>query len=293
MPSNNSKKIFPFVLAFLLAGTACSQPATPPPATDLPLANTETVAQPTSMPEPTESAAAPAFQGIPVSFGSLSLVLPEGLASGASGMQVERVEPSDDMPPWGITPGNIQLDLSGYILQDKFHQPRIYVYPAPDYAAMYQPAADNITRLNNAMQGSTENLPTILFFNAGQVFASNLQTIDFQNGSGVRFVTEYAQFYAPVNNHDMFYNFQGLTSDGQYYIVAILPVTSPLVAEDSDPAAAVPTGGVALPDYNDANADWTGYYAAAMALLNGAAPDTFNPTLGQLDTLIASIQIAP
>ncbi len=281
------KNVIPFILALLLALTACTLPATSPPASDIPSANSEAVAQPTSMPEATESPAA-AFEGTPISFKSLSLVLPEGLASGASGMQVEPAE-GEDLPPWENMPGHIQLVLDGYALQDKFHQPQILVYPAQTYADLY--GSDNFDLLTSAMQGSSQ-IPYIVFFNAAPVFSSNVQKLDFQNGSGVRFLTEYAQYAAPVNNHDMFYNFQGLTSDGQYYIIAILPVSSPLLAENSDPAAALPGGGVAFPGYNDPNADWNGYYAAVTALLNGAAADSFNPTLGQLDTLIASIHIS-
>jgi hypothetical protein len=60
------------------------------------------------------------------------------------------------------------------------------------------------------------------FFNAAQVFASNIKVISFQNGKGVRFLTEYAQHAASANNHNLFYYFQGLTGDGAYYIIAIL-----------------------------------------------------------------------
>ena len=67
-------------------------------------------------------------------------------------------------------------------------------------------------------------LPTVPFFNAQQAFASNIQILSFQNGRGVRFLTEYAQYPVSANNQDLFYHFQGLTSDGAYYIIAILPI---------------------------------------------------------------------
>lgn len=124
------------------------------------------------------------------------------------------------------------------------------------------------------------------------VFASNIQVVTFQNGQGVRSLAEYGQYPAPANNTDLFYHFQGLTSDGAYYIIAILPITAPGLAETSDAARTISIGGVAYPDMGDANADWLGYYAAAANLLNATAPEAFTPTLTQLDLLIQSMKVA-
>ena len=43
----------------------------------------------------------------------------------------------------------------------------------------------------------------------------------------------------------------------------------------------------------DPQADMQAYYAAVTALLNGASPDSFVPTISQLDALIQSMNIAP
>jgi hypothetical protein len=152
-------------------------------------------------------------------------------------------------------------------------------------------------RLRNIMNPGAsvtpDQLPAVPFFNAAQVFASNYQPISLQNGDGVRFLTEYAQYAAPVNNHDLFYHFQGFSGDGEYYIVAIFPITAPVLAENGAAQATIPTGGVAYPDINDPNADWQGYYSAVTALLNNTSPDAFTPTLSQLDALIQSMRVTP
>ncbi len=140
---------------------------------------------------------------------------------------------------------------------------------------------------------SADQLPAVPFFNAQQVFAADIQTISFQNGSGVRFLTEYSQYNAPVNNHELFYHFQGVTRDGAYYILAIFPITAPALAETSDAAATLPSGGIAFPDITDPKADWGGYYTAVADLLDGTSPDAFTPTINQLDLLIQSMQITP
>jgi hypothetical protein len=67
-------------------------------------------------------------------------------------------------------------------------------------------AFENIHRLNNILYDprapiGEEQLPIAPTFNAAQMLASNIQVISFQNGNGVRFVTQYDQYAAPVNNN--------------------------------------------------------------------------------------------
>lgn len=232
-----------------------------------------------------------------VTFGRLSLEIPSSVANGASGSDMAPVT-DEDAAYWQKTPGHLQVSLGDYyVLQGKFHQPQIYVYPATDYAELVPAAFESMHRLRNVMYApeavSVNQLPTVPFFNAAQVFASNFQTIAFQNGSGVRFLTEYAQYAAPVNNHELVYHFQGFSADGEYYIVAILPITTPVLAETADASAAIPAGGIAYPDINDPNADFEGYYASITDLLNATPPEAFTPSISQLDALIRSMWIAP
>jgi hypothetical protein len=117
-----------------------------------------------------------------------------------------------------------------------------------------------------------------------------MQVIDFKNGRGVRFLTQYAQYPAPINNHDLFYQFQGLTTDGKYYIVVVLPVTSSILAEDEKPGSPVPSGGVQIPAGGTPD---QAYYDAVTKALDAMYEDSFNPSLFQLDALIQSITVTP
>lgn len=291
------KNLILFLTVILAAAMACNLPSSEPaenlPAATLPADTPPEAVLPTETPEEVEE---PAFEGTPVSYGWLSLVLPPGIAEGIAGMEFARAE-GENIPPWDITPGHIQVTLQGYAAQEKFHQPQIFVFPAQGYAEMVPSAAGSIQSVTAIIAGDTPidagELPHVPFFNAGQVFASQIERIGFQNGQGVRFLTEYAQYYAPVNNEELFYHFQGLTSDGAYYVIAILPISAPLLAENSDPTAAVPQGGVAYLDQTDPDPDWEGYYSAITALLDNTAPDAFSPTLGEFDLLIESILITP
>jgi hypothetical protein len=301
------KKVFLFLSSLTIMALACdvavnivppTNPAPQPTNTLIPASAipTQIPASATPAPSPTLTAAPPPSNGTQASFGSLSLVIPQGLAGGLSGSQIPR-KAGNDAASWELDPGHTQIDLDGYILQGKFHKPQIFIYPGLEYAQLVPAAFESIHRLDNILgipgaAISSKQLPAVPFFNAAQVFASNIQIITFQSGRGVRFLTEYGQYPASANNHDLFYEFQGLTSDGTYYIIAILPVTIPMLGESSDPASAVPVGGVAYPGMGASSADWDAYYNAVTLQLNAQAPASFIPTLNQLDLLIQSIKIA-
>ena len=229
--------------------------------------------------------------GIPISSEGVSFVIPAGVASGANTEKMTAVDSNTDAP-WNIAPTHSRLTLTAYPLQNKFHEPRIYIYTAADYAAMNPYAAEQIDRLRKILSGATmleETLPLIPFFNAAQIFAAQIKLIPFPNGGGgVRSLTEYAQYAAPVNNNEMFYHFQGLSADGNYYVIAILPVTAPILPEDEKPETTVPEGGVPIPTGVGPNQV---YYFSVTEKLNSLAPDAFTPSLDELDALVQSLVI--
>jgi hypothetical protein len=306
------KKIFLFLSIFMLAALGCdlsvsvapsTSPASLPTNTTIPAGGdlTQIPPSPTLVPAtsaPSATAAMPpAFEGTEVSTGPLRIVLPPGLASGAHGSQIPRAD-GENFAPWDVTPGHTVLTLEGYPLQGKTHQPQIYVYPALDYAQMLPGAFESIHRLDNILYGpaaplSADQLPAVPFFNAQQVFASNIQMVSFQNGGGVRFLTEYVQYPASANNQDLFYHFEGVTRDGVYYIIAILPISNTRLAETSDGGAVLPSGGVPYPYFADPTADMQAYYTAVTDLLDASSPEAFTPAIDRLDLLIQSMRVAP
>ncbi len=233
-----------------------------------------------------------------ITFGFLSVSIPPQVANGASGSEILPID-SADAAWWQKTPGHMELNLGDYyVLKDKFLQPKIFVYPAQAYAELVPTAFESMHRLNNILgnpSGTTnlDQLPVVPFFNSQPVFASNIAVASFQNGKGVRFLTEYGQNNLPVNNYDLLYQFQGLTSDGAYYIVAIFPITVPVLADTNDATASVPPGGITVPDTTDPKSIWQDYYTAVSELLNSAPQDNFSPPINQLDLLINSILITP
>ncbi len=247
---------------------------------------TEDISTPIASTEATTQAG-----GTPVSFERVSFVVPNEVGTGATTEKMTAVESNTDAP-WDVAPTHSRFTLSGYPLQEKFHEPRIFVYPAGEYAGVNPTAAEQIDRLRKALMGATllaETLPTVPFFNAAPLIAAQIKIIPFQNGGGaVRSLTQYAQYAAPINNNELFYHFQGLSGDGNYYVVGILPVTAAILPEDENPEASVPEGGVPIPTAVGPN---DVYYFSVIEKLNSLSPDAFTPSLSALDALVQSLVI--
>ena len=289
------KKIWTILAAGLLLLTACAP--TPPATSDGPSVDDIVAAtmQALTAAAPPPTSTQP-VDGMAVSFQRFSLVLPNGLATNVLTGSVPAVNETEG--PMVNAPEHVKFEFDNYAIPSTFHDPQILIYPAQEYAAMNDRAAANIAKLQAILNGTAaadaDNLPHISIFNAAQVFAAQIQTVKFANGSGVRYLTEYAQYVATVNNNDMFYCFQGLTSDGKYYILAILPASHPLLAYDANPETVIPEGGIPFPGYDNTDASaFDAYYDSVVALLNQQAANSFMPALVSLDKLIESITVAP
>jgi hypothetical protein len=103
----------------------------------------------------------------------------------------------------------------------------------------------------------------------------------------VRFVTQYAQAPMAINNQDAFYLFEGLTSDGVYYIQASFPINSDLIGFAQDDF------GGATVDFSsqDAGTQFEAYLNTEATTLDGLTPDQFKPNLEALDGILTSLSI--
>jgi hypothetical protein len=297
-----SAKLFgTLVTGFYLV--ACGNPAPLAPTvtpiiTDMPaltMVNPTVIAPPTIAAEPSITPSA-SFDGMQVSFDQLSFFIPTGVAVRGSGTIVPEAK-KDEVAPWDVAPEHIQFILNGYALEEKYFPPQIYVYPAQAYVQLQErgAAALSLEQLGVVLAQSSmvniKELPSVPFFNISPALIAQVKVIPFQNGRGVRMITQYAMGRGIINNYELFYHFEGLTDDGQYYVIVILPLTAPGLPEDGQPGGDVPPGGVPVPDFNDMNANWLGYLGDVRQMLQGLEPSAFNPALDQLDTLIASLTI--
>jgi len=286
----NTKRVFPILSAVLLlaASLACNAPtksiAIPSPTPETP------AAQPPAAPTPTATTEKKPSNGVPISFSGTNFTIPTGIATGGGPQTVTAMDDQNG-PGWDVAPAHLKFSLENYPLNGTMHYPAIYVYPAQEYEAVSGGAAESQKRLRALTSGvgmdvNNDTAPFVPFFNAAQTFEAQAMPLKFQNGAGIRMVAQYDQAFMPINNYELIYHFEGLTSDGKYYIIAIFPTTLPTLATENKYDAPIPAGGISFNQDDPA-----AYYKAITEQLNAVAPETFIPNLTTLDALIQSLKV--
>ena len=133
---------------------------------------------------------------------------------------------------------------------------------------------------------------------AATILRAQTQHLTFQNGSGTRSVKMYGQDVFWANNEDLVYAFEGFTDDGAYYASIIVPIDAPVLLSAADPnentnSAALPVPAELPSDHGELSntiGDYNREVARRLDLLDGA---DFDPRLGVLDALVASLRIDP
>jgi hypothetical protein len=268
----------------LSAALGCNLPYGGAPAATAPVAGSAGSA---GSARPNETSA-PA--GVAVSFSGTSFTIPAGLATGAAPESVPAMD-NEPVPSWELAPAFVQFTLQNYPVAGSLLKPMIWVYPAGKYEAVNNGAAESLKRLRALISGggmdvNGQTAPFVPSFNATQSFVAQAMPIKFQNGAGIRMVTQYDQAPIPVNNHELVYHFEGLTSDGANYVIVVFPINAATLPADGNPASPVPAGGI--PFNQD---DPAAYFAAVSQSLNQAAPASFTPSLTALDALVESIGV--
>ena len=274
------KRLLIPVLVLTLAVLACSispAPTAEPPTSEPPITELPVVTEPPLTPN--------------VTCYELSLFLDPALAA-----EYECLLIPESPYEMEMYPVHTELTLWGYPLSDKFFDPHISIYPVAAYTTL-QPGVvtGSVADLQALVAGGSVTpftssfglgLPFLPTFNAAQIFYVQADVLPFASGSGIRFLTEYAQYTVAVNNHDLFYTYQGLTSDGQYWVTVILPITHPILPVNSEN----PPGGMTWDDFSD---NYEPYITDMVNQLNAQPDDSFFPTLTLMDALVSSITITP
>lgn len=220
-----------------------------------------------------------------VDFNGITFSYDASLAQGVSTTVIPALPPDQGEPFW-LTPQTEQIDFTGYVTGEKFHDPRIMVFSVNEYKAINPGAGEIITKLQQYISNKPTipagSIPFLPGWNAAQLFSVSPAFVSFQNGQGIRFLAEYGQYSAPVNNTDLFYTFQGITNDGNYYVSAILPITHPSLPANYQVDAIVQA-------QIDSNYDT--YLAGILPTLAAQPPESFTPNLSMLDAMIQSMKV--
>jgi hypothetical protein len=286
---NAHKKILGLAAGLFLV-LACGAPAATP---DVAAIVAQTMQAITAAPTETQqqTGAAPAATsgpqqltpaGTAVDTAEISFITPNEVANGASSATTANVEYPYINPSSGDMPQHIAVTLNSYAVNGSIHKPQILIFRASEYSQYSELTASIIGQLQSLQYADGEPLPEGL----NAEFSAQVHAVNFKNGHGIRYLTQTFQNFDPVNNQELFYYYQGITEDGQYFVQAILPVNAPYLAADSSPNTLPPADGI---PFNMDN--FPGYLDAVSLKLNSSESSNFNPSLEALDEMISSMQI--
>ncbi len=217
--------------------------------------------------------------------------------NGAVGKTVEAdtvfaVSASQDNPFQYAAPQFIDFRFPEKANPDQpYLEPELSFYPADEYVKVNDQAKTQIANLKALLktQGEPpkEGIPVLPPVNAGQVFHSQVSYLQFAKGTGVRFLTAYAQGIIPITSDQLRYQFQGLTSDGKYLVTLSFPISSHLLPATYNDVK----GFDDLISGDNAGDKYMTYIKTTVDTLNRAQSADFEPSLADLDALIQSITV--
>ncbi len=230
------------------------------------------------------------MSGNDISFSGTSFTIPSGLGTGTVNENI--AESNNQDVPFLLNPAYIRFTLQGYLLQNTAFAPQVMVYPAKKFAQMSEGAAMLITNLQNILAAQSaspaEPIPFIPLENAGQVFHAQEKFLSFQNGNGIRYITQFDQAPLPINNTEIFYTFQGLTSNGEYYVSVTMPINVDFLPADNQIDSPVPANGI--PFSTNGFENFPNYLNQVVDKLNHT-DNNFQPALETLDALVQSLVV--
>lgn len=284
---NKNKSILGLVLGLFLI-LACGAPAATPDVTAI---VTQTLQALTTIPAEAqqESQAIPIAEaqqltpdGTPVDTAEISFFIPNGVANDATSTLTTAVEYPYINPGSGDMPQHVTVNLNLYAVTENIHQPQVLVFRASEYSQYSELTASIISQLQSLQYVDGQPLPKELSAD----FSAQIHAVNFKNGHGVRYLTQVFQNFNTVNNQELFYYYQGITNDGQYFVQAVLPINASYLVADSNPNSPLPADGI--PFNMD---DFSGYLNTVNQKLNSTDTFNFNPYLDALDEMIESIQV--
>jgi len=219
-------------------------------------------------------------------FENIGFNLDMNIAADADGEVIPAEAGPEGGMPGSIYPQFVQINFKNYADNSYFLDPQIFVYPAQEYASLDESASEAIESLKFLL--STRNpegvnpMPYLPLYPAAQLFHFDVKYLEFTNGSGVRYLTQFGQDISPINNESLFYTFQGLTDDGQYYIAAVLPVDHPKLPSDAI---------LTSTEYQSLSEDYQGAIQDEINWLRNEANASFTPDLSLLDNMVVSFRI--
>ena len=154
--------------------------------------------------------------------------------------------------------------------------------PQPSRVQSFLKRVRHKTPVNNGM-------PFLPMWEAHQAFISNVKYVNFRNGKGVFFLTQWNTETTRIANDGLVYAFQGITNDGKHYVYAEFSVSAPNLPKGDEPdVLAWNEKNYLLPQQSKQYQDYTRRIVAQLEALRG---DQFQPQLELFERLISSLAV--
>lgn len=224
-------------------------------------------------------------RGTSVEAEGVALIVPESIASSA---EVTRVSATAGFPAY------TQITFVAYADENHFDvdAPRVRIFAADGFDEITSQAAfgaEVIAALPDLIEDRLNLINYDIFDNpipdfapgAGKLTLAHKQYVDFLSGRGYRFISAYAQIFVGADNRALEYRYQGLTEDRRFFVDASFPIDAPELYQDY----------VRDPNTTDEFADFEAYTDDSSDFFDGLDPQTFTPSLIDLDLLMTSLRI--
>jgi hypothetical protein len=191
------------------------------------------------------------------------------------------------MTNFSIQKFHLLLEFLRYGHQINYPQelrPQVFIFPVDDFGRMSEDASNLISALLTIQDMGSyqpgDELPVLPVFNSAQDVRAVIHTLSFENGSGIRFIARYSQEATSVINPELFYTFQGLNEDGDFYIAAFFPIYTSAVPDE-----------IEVSDWDAFNLTYRDYLSQTIQALDDQPDSSYMPDLALLDELVRSIRL--
>ncbi len=136
--------------------------------------------------------------------------------------------------------------------------------------------------LTQYVASSENTLPFLPVIAAGQTIHARVAYVATPKLIGISYLTAYQEAAEPLVQHDFLYTFQGISTDGKYYVSAVFRVNP----------NSFPTVLPADFNYETFLAQMPEYLEDSTTQLAISAPETFTPSLVTLDSIVQSVEFS-
>lgn len=205
-----------------------------------------------------------------------------------SSIRTEEIFQQQGEFPGETFPAHVELTLEGYFVRDHKYSAIIRIYPVDAFRAISPEGGREIDALqqilNTKTGGIQDRLPffPVWAWPGGQTFAVKVAYFDFQNGTGVRYLTAFRGDLFPLDNQDLLYSYQALTADGRFVVSAVLPITYPNLPAD---------GASQVDDWETFERNWEAYIEGIAQDLDSQENPSFTPDISVLDAMLRTLQV--